>query len=208
MIEDDDNLISRWSRRKRASLAEAEAEATSPPPEAEKTEEPSPDLTDEEWLEEHNLPEPENLGEGDDFSDFLKDNVPKLLRQRALRQLWRSNPVLANVDGLVDYGGDFTDAATVPTVLETAYTVGRGMVSKILDEPAESEAHEPENSPSEPADSDENSVRIVEVSGAEVVKPASDENNTHVVASADTQEPVDATEEQVFTPRRMTFKSD
>ncbi len=40
----------------------------------------------------------------------------------------------------MDYGGDFTDAAMVPEVLNTVYQVGRGMIEKVektLDEIAE-----------------------------------------------------------------------
>ena len=37
---------------------------------------------------------------GDDFSGFMARNVPDHLRRRALRKLWVSNPVLANLDGL------------------------------------------------------------------------------------------------------------
>jgi hypothetical protein len=48
-----------------------------------------------------------------------------------LRRLWLSNPALANVDGLVDYGQDFTDSATVVENLQTAYQVGRGMTAHI-----------------------------------------------------------------------------
>jgi hypothetical protein len=41
------------------------------------------------------------------------------------------NPVLANVDGLVDYGQDFTDNAMVVEGLQTAYQVGKGMLSHL-----------------------------------------------------------------------------
>ena len=43
----------------------------------------------------------------------------------ALRRLWKVNPVLANVDGLVEYGEDFTDSATVVENLQTTYQVGK-----------------------------------------------------------------------------------
>ncbi len=41
--------------------------------------------------------------------------------------LWRSNPTLANLDGLIDYGDDYTNAATVVPNLKTLYRVGKGM---------------------------------------------------------------------------------
>jgi len=57
--------------------------------------------------------------------------VPERLRRRALRQLWRLNPVLANLDGLNDYDGDFTNAATDAPGVKTAYQVGKGLLRHV-----------------------------------------------------------------------------
>ncbi len=121
-----------WSRRKAAVEAErrAEAEAAAAVRRAE-LEAQTAERTDEELLAELGLPEPESLGEGDDFRPFLGEAIPARLRARALRRLWRVNPVLANLDGLVDYGEDFTDAATVIEGLQTAYQVGRGALAHL-----------------------------------------------------------------------------
>lgn len=130
----DDGLLSRWSRRKRAA---DEQETTPPPPEEQPTEpdaEPDADLSElseAEVLEQLGLPDPDTMKDGDDFKPFLQASVPAALRKRALRTLWASNPVLANVDGLVEYGEDFTDAAMVPEVLNTIYQVGKGMLKDI-----------------------------------------------------------------------------
>ena len=67
--------------------------------------------------------------------------VPERLRRRALRKLWLSNPALANLDNLVDYGEDYTDAALVIENLQTAYQVGKGMLQHVLEKEA-SEAEE------------------------------------------------------------------
>ena len=40
--------------------------------------------------------------------------------------LWRSNPVFANVDGLVDYDDDFASPSIVVKTLKSAWQVGRG----------------------------------------------------------------------------------
>ena len=53
------------------------------------------------------------------------------LRRRAMRQLWRLNPVLANLDGLNDYDGDFTNAATDAPGVKTAYQVGKGLLRHV-----------------------------------------------------------------------------
>ncbi|MEM9844968.1 MAG: DUF3306 domain-containing protein, partial [Pseudomonadota bacterium] len=82
-------------------------------------------------LAELDLPEPESLQEGDDFSAFMAQAVPDRIRRRALRVLWRANPVLANLDELLEYGEDYTDAATVVENLQTAYQVGRGMLEHV-----------------------------------------------------------------------------
>lgn len=73
------------------------------------------------------------MGPGDDFRAFLQTAVPDHLRRRALRRLWVSNPVLANLDGLNDYDGDFTGGSVAQGMLKTAYQVGRGIVKQAAD---------------------------------------------------------------------------
>jgi hypothetical protein len=118
-----------WNKRKAAVEAEAEAELTAAHEIS--LEETSAEKTDAELLEELGLPDPDNMVQGDDFSAFMSDVVPARLKTRALRKLWRLNPVLANVDGLVDYGEDFTDAATVFENMQTTYQVGKGMMAHV-----------------------------------------------------------------------------
>ncbi len=118
-----------WSRRKAQVAAETEAEEVAR--ERIKTEADHAGKTDAEILAELDLPDPEEMGEGDDFSAFMIKAVPDRLRLKALRKLWLTNPVLANVDGLVDYGEDFTDAACVIENLQSSYQVGKGMRAHI-----------------------------------------------------------------------------
>ena len=90
-----------------------------------------------------------------DFTVFMKDNVPDVIRRRALRQLWRSNPVLANVDGLNDYDEDFTDAALVVKGLKSAYQIGKGYLTAEDEEGEDAVAAETadaESTPAEPAE--------------------------------------------------------
>ncbi len=98
-----------------------------------------PEETQGELCERLGLPDPDTLQAGDDVSGFMRAGVPEWLRRKALRQLWRLNPILANLDELVDYGEDFTDAATVVANLQTTYQVGKGMLAA-LTEPEEDEA--------------------------------------------------------------------
>lgn len=119
----DEAFLSRWSRRKRAE-PEVEIAPEAPVPA------PVEDKTDEEILAELDLPDPDTLTPEDDFSAFMQAHVPERLRRRALRVLWRSNPILANLDELVDYGEDFTDSATVIENMQTVYEVGKGAAEK------------------------------------------------------------------------------
>lgn len=135
----DDGFLSRWSRRKLAPDDEIQTDdlaaighnsaAAEPTDDAEHAE-----LTDEELLEKLELPDPDTLVKGDDFKRFMETGIPSRLRNRALRRLWVSDPVLANVDMLVDYGEDFTDAATVIENMQTVYEVGKGAARRVREE--------------------------------------------------------------------------
>jgi len=121
-----------WSRRKSDVSEELEEERRQA--EIKRASEIQGELdvkTDEEVLKELGLPDPDTLEPGDDFKVFMKEVVPERLRRRALKKLWLSNPLLANVDGLVDYGEDFTDAAVGAGFVETTYQVGKGMLKHI-----------------------------------------------------------------------------
>ena len=141
-----------WSRRKSAVKEEFEEERRQA--EIKRASESQGELdvkTDEEVLEELGLPDPDTLEPGDDFKVFMKEVVPERLRRRALKKLWLSNPLLANVDGLVDYGEDFTDAAVGAGFVETTYQVGKGML-KHIEELARKEQEKQNDKPPEVAD--------------------------------------------------------
>ncbi len=141
-----------WSRRKAQVEAEAEAEARASEAEALAARDAElAEKTDAELLEELDLPDPDTMGPGDDFRAFMTKAVPDRLRRRALRRLWTSNPALANLDGLLDYGEDFTDKAKVLEHMQTAYQVGKGMTAHVeeMARQAELEANPPEEPPLE-----------------------------------------------------------
>ncbi len=121
--------MSVWANRKAAVQAEADAleaakaEAVIAEQHAALAEKPEAEV-----LVELELPDPDKMQAGDDFSAFMRSNVPAALRNRALKRLWTSNPVLANVDMLVDYGEDFTAAANPVGIVKTIYRVGKGML--------------------------------------------------------------------------------
>ena len=57
--------------------------------------------------------------------------------------------MLANVDGLVDYGEDYTDAACVIEGLQTAYQVGKGMLAHVEEMARQAEAQDEMAAPDE-----------------------------------------------------------
>ncbi len=75
------------------------------------------------------LPPVETLSYDSDFKPYLASGVPEGLRREALRKLWRSNPMLANLDGLNDYDEDYSLVGKLPQVVSTLFQVGRGMVA-------------------------------------------------------------------------------
>ncbi|MEL6782472.1 MAG: DUF3306 domain-containing protein [Pseudomonadota bacterium] len=128
-----------WSRRRAGVEAEEQAlEARVAEAETAKLEE----RPDAEILAELELPEPETLDSPEAVREFMKAELPQRLKTRALRRLWRLNPILANVDGLVDYGEDYTDAALVVENLQTVYQVGKGMMTAFLEDEADEDAEE------------------------------------------------------------------
>jgi len=134
--------LSAWANRKAAVQAEAEAlEAAKTEAVIAEQHAALAEKTEEEVLAELDLPNPDEMVAGDDFSAFMKATVPAALRNRALKRLWTSNPVLANVDMLVDYGEDFTAAADPVGLVKTIYRVGKGMLP---DEEEVAEAAAPE----------------------------------------------------------------
>jgi hypothetical protein len=155
----DEGFVSRWSRlksearkapaetqddaqRQPAATADAEAALPAPPDDArgrgpDDAHPPAP-------FDPASLPDVESLTFESDYTAFLQEGVPRELRNRALQRLWRSDPVLANLDGLLEYGEDYTAVGTKKTLVRTAYRVGRGMIDRALEEEkAESEATGP-----------------------------------------------------------------
>lgn len=129
-----ESRLQRWSRRKAEAGKQAEQ---SPPPAVES--QPAPEeqelainesLPEHELLEKYGLPNPENIELGTDITGFMRKEIPEFLRRKALRGLWKSNPVLAVLDGLNDYDEDYTLASTAGQTVTTLYKVGEGLVDK------------------------------------------------------------------------------
>lgn len=149
-MSDDDRFLSRWSRRKLAEkqredlglpelVEETEpapedlsalADDDPPPAEAKAPGELDTDADPEADRERHPAEDIdiESLTKESDFTIFMQKGVPAALKKRALRKLWTSDPVLANLDGLNDYEDmewtyGLSDRAT------TGWKLGRGFLS-------------------------------------------------------------------------------
>ena len=135
MADQNDDFLARWARRKAAAGEPEPAPAETAPPEEAETAGALDEAQQKALIE--SLPDIETLDEKSDFSAFMQEGVPDALRRRALRRLWRVNPIFANLDGLNDYDDDFTDAALVVEGMKTLFQVGKGMADRTA--PAEGE---------------------------------------------------------------------
>lgn len=137
-----------WARRRAAVQAEAEADTRrAENAQAKARAKQLEDLNEAEVLADLGLPDPDHMQPGDDFSAFMAREVPEYLRRKALRTLWRSNPVLACVDGLNEYDDDYRAAMLLQEPFKTAYQVGKGMLKHI--EEMERSAEDVENTGAE-----------------------------------------------------------
>lgn len=143
MSHDEEPFLRRWSRRKTAArldpappapvqpadAADAAdvAERSEPPGGQAEPDAPAHALTEADFADV----EFEKLDMSSDYTRFLQQGVPDAIRQRALRQLWASDPVFSAVEVFNEYGGDFTDkAVAVPAgTLQTAWRFGKGFLT-------------------------------------------------------------------------------
>lgn len=103
------NFFGRWSKRaveaRRSEPTDASSDETAADQAASPPADGDPEDTD--LAKPADLPDVEELGPEADYRPFLKRSVAPALRRLALRRLWQSDPVLANLDGLNDYDDDF-----------------------------------------------------------------------------------------------------
>ncbi len=131
----------------------------------------------------------EALDYDSDYTEFMKEGVPEALKRKALRKLWRSDPILANIDGLNDYDDDFTDAALAVDVLKTIHKVGRGYLTDDDDEAEQlDDAEELEVADGEDTALKEGAAEPADASEADVDAPDQTDGAAEVALSDDTEE--------------------
>jgi len=135
-------FLARWSRLKREARAPKPPAAAAPPPEAAPAQEAPPLETPPA-----ELPPLESLTAESDFSVFMRPGVAQSVRNAALQKLWRSDPVFANLDGLLEYGEDYAAAFKSEAVVDTVYRVLLGMPDPEKPKTAESAAAEAPGAP-------------------------------------------------------------
>ncbi len=116
------------------------------------------ELTPEEQEVVDALPPIENLTKDSDFTPFMAERVPEFIRRRALRVLWRSDPVLANLDGLNDYDEDFRIIDKLIAAADSAYKAGKGYVTGDGEEAVETDGREAVTAAAEPGPGDDDEV--------------------------------------------------
>jgi hypothetical protein len=186
-----------WARRRAAVQAEADADARAQIAQALREAELA-EKDDSEVLAELGLPDPEAMKQGDDFAAFMAREVPERLRKKALRALWRSNPVLACVDGLNDYDDDYRIGSTGNGPLKTAYQVGKGMLYHI-EEMARQAEPKADDAPLEP---EMEQVAATETQEMPVLSDQSDTAGDDAVLAVEAEPEAEITP----TPRRMRFR--
>jgi Protein of unknown function (DUF3306) len=154
MNDPEENLLLRWSRRK-AAARHAQAEAPARPAATAPAAEGQPAPADQPAqavvspangevegqakpaqpeLRLEDLPDIETMTYDSDFTAFLREGVPEFLKRQALRKLWASNPILANLDGLNDYDPlTMTFLEQLEGAAEPIAEVGRGLRDKIME---------------------------------------------------------------------------
>jgi Protein of unknown function (DUF3306) len=123
--------LSRWSQRKLAARrgTEVPREDDQPSaPEGARAPVPAEDAAASE--ETPVLPPIDELTAESDYTVFLGKNVPQALTNAALRKLWLSDPVFANLDRLNDYDDDYSFVEGVISAVKTSYRVGKGHVDE------------------------------------------------------------------------------
>lgn len=116
-MNEPDNFLTRWSRRKLvaeepAAPAAAEAAPHQPGEDAASVERRGvPDSKTplpEPAFDPASLPSIDSIGAQTDISAFLKANVPGSLRLAALRRAWVTDPAIRDFKGLAENDWDFT----------------------------------------------------------------------------------------------------
>lgn len=157
MSENGKNPLHRWSERKtKARREDALASEEQPVAVVEGEDVVEGEENEPAKVAVEDLPDIDSLNADSDYTVFMGKGVPETLKHLALRKLWRSDPVLANLDGLLDYGEDFTVSDRMGDAVKTIYRVGKGLITDDEEEDEELGEDETEAVVAQSAPEDDN----------------------------------------------------
>ena len=112
-MNDPDNFLSRWSRRKQEAGEDKEKNETgetvaAPAPENQQGIPAAPGAAPSPEFNVESLPPIETISAETDITAFMRTGVPETLKHAALRRAWASDPVIRDFVGLNE---NFWDAA-------------------------------------------------------------------------------------------------
>lgn len=115
-MNEPENFLSRWSRRKRepeaAPKPPSEAVPETPAQDGEPGDKPvvsaNPPQAPEPIFDPASLPSLDSIGAQTDITAFLQAGVPSPLRLAALRRAWLADPAIRDFKGMAEYDWDFT----------------------------------------------------------------------------------------------------
>ena len=134
-------------------------------------------LSDEELLAKYGVDDPEAIEDEDKLDSLLQGQFPDRIRQMALRRMWRLNPLFRFADEMVEYGENYTDAATVIDGMQTAYQVGKGYLQKAFDA-AEGDAVEGDAVEGDAVEDDGEGMASAEAEAPEAAREPAEQRET------------------------------
>ena len=196
------------------TLEEEQAAANAPAPDPTAESEEDAALDDDQLLQKYGLTNPEEIEDEASLDAFMQNGLPDRLRQMALRRMWRLNPLFRFADEMVEYGENYTDAATVIDGMTTAYQVGKGYLQKAFDalddEGGDTEADGLSLSSNGPATQSTAGTLVKDEPKENIGKVS--ESDPEVVASEEASQAVPTQDEPPSEepprprPQRMTFR--
>jgi hypothetical protein len=113
-MNDPDNFLSRWSRRKSEASERKEKKnetgeaATAPTPQNQQGKPAGPGAPPSPEFDVESLPPIESISAETDITAFMRNGVPETLRHAALRRAWSADPAIRNFMGPTE---NYWDAA-------------------------------------------------------------------------------------------------
>ena len=158
MSERDEDVLARWSRRKRAARR---GEVRDPKQEAPATGAPAAEPDADRPLAgagaaaeaAEPLPSLDDITADGDLSAFLRDGVPTALKNAAMRKMWSLDPAIRDHVGLAEYAWDFNQPGAMrgfrpleagKSVADFLSTAGREMTARPDEQAREAPASSPE----------------------------------------------------------------